>query len=107
MSEGKNPQLSSLEQALINFLCSKKEIEEKVSGGSRRIRGLTFDIDMRNPKQPLFTIQIGMFEAAFNCRNGLKERGSCFGLERYIRDWFERPGIKGEIQNYISQGNKK
>ncbi|MCD7779958.1 MAG: hypothetical protein LUH05_04725 [Candidatus Gastranaerophilales bacterium] len=107
MAEGKNPQLSSLEQSLINFLCSKKEIDGLVSGGSKRVRGLTFNIDMKNSKQPLFTVQIGMCEAAFNCMNGYKERGSCFGLERFIRDWYERPSVKGEIQSFISSKNKK
>ncbi len=106
MSEGKNPQLSSLEQSLINYLCSKKETEEKVSGGARRVRSLTFNIDFKNSKQPVFTVQIGMFEAAFSCTNGLKERGSCFGLERYIRDWYERPTVKFEIQSYINSRSK-
>ncbi len=50
-----------------------------------------------------FVVQIGMCEAAFNANNGLKERGSCFGLERYIRDWYEMPSINMEIKSIISQ----
>ncbi len=94
MADGKNPQLTELEQSLINFLCQKKEVEEKVSGGTRRVRGLSMGLDLKDPKKPYFTVQIGMCEAGFNALTGLKEKGSCFGLERYIRDWFERPTVK-------------
>ena len=106
MAEGKDPKLTELEQSLVNFLCQKKDIEEKVSGGSRRVRALTLNINTKNPKQPIFTVQIGMCEAAFNAMNGLKEKGSCFGLERYIRDWYSRPSVSNEIQGFV-KGVKK
>lgn len=106
MSDGKNPQLASLEQSLINFLTSKKDIEEKVNGGSKRVRALTFNIDLKDPKHALFTVQIGMCEASFSCTSGLKEKGNCFGLERYVRDWFERPSVTNEIKLYISSNTK-
>ncbi len=106
MSEGKNPKLAGLEQSLINFLTSKRDIEEKVTGGARRIRSLTFNIDFRDPKKTVFTVQIGMCEASFSCTTGLREKGSCFGLERYIRDWFERPSVMSEIKLYISSNKK-
>ncbi|MBQ9245658.1 hypothetical protein IJ182_05255 [bacterium] len=107
MAEGKNPVFSELEQSLINFLCSKKEVEEKVSGGTRRVRSLTFNVDVKDPKKACFTIQIGMCEAAFNANTGLKEKGSCFGLERFIRDWYERPSVKSAIVTYIEAQDKK
>lgn len=106
MGEGSNPAFTELEQSLINFLCSKKEVETLVSGGSRRVRSLSFNIDMKDPKKPMFTVQIGMCEAGFNAITGLKEKGSCFGLERFIRDWYERPSVKQAIQAYISQKKK-
>ena len=101
MAGGKDPIVSELEQSLINFLCSKDEVEEKVSGGVKRVRGLTFNIDVKNPKNASFTVQIGMCEAKFNVNNGLKEQGSCFGLERMIRDWFERPTVGTAIAKYV------
>lgn len=101
MAGGKDPIVSELEQSLINFLTSKPEIEEKVSGGAKRVRGLTFNIDVKNPKNPSFTVQIGMCEAMFNVTNGLKERGSCFGCERFIRDWYERPTVGNAILKYV------
>ena len=82
MAGGKDPVIAELEQSLINLLCSKQEVEEKVPGGIRRVRGLTFNIDVKNPKNPSFTVQIGMCEAIFNVTNGLKERGNCFGYFR-------------------------
>ncbi len=103
MAEGKDPVITELEQSLINLLTSKKDIEEKVSGGAKRVRGLSFNIDVKNPKSPFFTVQIGMCEAAFNVNNGLKERGSCFGLERYIRDWYERPSVSSAILKYVEK----
>ena len=106
MPEGKNPQLASLEQSLINFLTSKKDIEAKVNGGAKRVRALSFNIDLKNPKRAVFTVQIGMCEASFSCTNGLKEKGNCFGLERYVRDWFERPSVSNEISLYISSNTK-
>lgn len=103
MAGGKDPTISELEQSLINFLTTSKadEVEQKVSGGTKRVRGLTFGIDVKNPKNPSFTVQIGMCEAKFNVSNGLKEQGNCFGLERYIRDWFERPTVCGAIEKYV------
>ncbi len=102
MSEGKDPALNSLEQSLINFLSQKKDIEDKISGGSRRLKSLTLGLK-KDSKSIFFTVQIGMFEAAFNTNNGLKERGSCFGLERYIRDWYERSTVNYEIKSLIKQ----
>ncbi len=107
MAGGKDPIISELEQSLINFLVSKPEIEEKVSGGARRVRGLTFNIDVKNPKNPSFTVQIGMCEATFNVTNGLKERGSCFNLERFIRDWFERPTVCNSIAKFVQDAKDK
>ena len=107
MAGGKDPIIAELEQSLINMLVSKPETEEKVSGGAKRVRGLTFNIDVKNPKNPSFTVQIGMCEAAFNCTNGLKERGNCFGLERFIRDWFERPTVNNAITKYIQDAKDK
>jgi hypothetical protein len=42
-----------------------------------------------------------MCEAKFNVNNGLKELGNCFGLERYIRDWYERPTVGSVILKYV------
>ena len=106
MAEGKNPAYTELEQSLINFLCQKKEIETLVNGGSRRVRGLTFNLNLKDAKRPLFTVQIGMCEATFNAITGLREKGNCFGLERFIRDWFERPSVKQTIQGIIAQTKK-
>lgn len=103
MANGKNAKIVELEQSLINFLTSKKDIDEKISGGSRRLRGLTLNVDVKDPKCPVFTVQVGMCEAAFNTQNGLKERGSCFGAERMIRDWFERSSVKETIQQLVIQ----
>ena len=103
MADGKDPVIAELEQTLINFLTSKKDIEEKVPGGSKRVRGLTFNIDVKNPKNAFFTVQVGMCEAAFNVTSGLKERGSCFGMERYIRDWYERPSVSTAILSFVQK----
>ena len=103
MSGEKNPKLAGLEHSLIQFLTSKKEVDEKVAGGHRRVRGLSIGLDLRNPKKPLITVQIGMCEAAFNVKNGLKERGNCFNLERFVRDWFERPTVSAAIEKFVQE----
>ena len=95
-----NSQLNELEQSLINFLYSKKEIETMVPGGSRRVRSLMFNIKEVNTKA-CFTVQIGMMEAVFNTNTGLKEKGNIYGLERYIRDWFERPSVTMAIKQFV------
>ena len=97
-----NPLYNELEQSLINFLCQKKEIEDLVSGGQRRVRGLSFNIDINDHKRPYFTVQIGMMEAAFNAFTGLKERGNCYGIERFVRDWYERPSVKHAINQFAN-----
>ena len=97
----KNPEIVELEHSLINFLVSKKDIDEKVSGGKRRVRGLTLNINANDTNNPYFSIQIGMLEALFNVSNGLKIRGNCFGLDRFIRDWFERPSIQFKIEEIV------
>ncbi|MBQ3641750.1 hypothetical protein II906_07500 [bacterium] len=102
MAEGKDPRLAGLEQSLINFLSQKKEVDEKVPGGIRRVRGLNLNFDLRDERRPCFTVQIGMFEAAFNALNGYKERGNCFGIERLIVDWFQRPSVKNEFKMILN-----
>lgn len=103
MADGKDPKLTELEQSLINFLTSKKEIEEKVSGGARRLRSLSLGLNVKDKKNAFFTIQIGMCEATFNITTGLKEKGSCFGIERYVRDWYERPSVSHEFKTLLQQ----
>ncbi len=107
MAEGKDPALSQLEQSLINFLTQKKEVEEQVAGGARRVRGLTMGLDLRDEKKPCFSVQIGMCEAVFNINSGLKEKGNCFGLERYIIDWFSRPSVNHELKMVVAAALKK
>ena len=104
----KEPVITELEQSLINFLTTSKEeeVEAKVSGGVKRVRGLSFNIDVKNPKNPSFSVQIGMCEAKFNVNNGLKELGNCFGLERYIRDWYERPTVGSVILKYVQDAKR-
>lgn len=105
MAAEKDPRLSGLEQSLINFLGQKKDIEEKVPGGFRRVRALSLGMKL-DARKVVFTVQIGMCEAAFSPTNGLKERGNCFGLERYIRDWYERPTVQHEFKNIIKESFK-
>ncbi len=102
----KSPIILELEQSLINHLCSKKDIELRVNGGARRVKGLTLSINVKNPKNPFFTVQIGICEAAFDIQNGQKIQGSCFGCERYIRDWFERPSVNLTMWNYVIDSKK-
>lgn len=102
MKEDKVSIFLALEQSLISFLLQKRDLESKVSGGERRIRGIKFKIDTKNENNPYFVVQIGICEAAFNPVTGLKIKGSCYGIERYVRDWFERPSVKSEIKNYIN-----
>ena len=93
--------VKALETSLINFLLQKKDVGDRIIGGTRRIRGLEFSIKADNPKKPIFIVSIGMCQCQFNAFNGLKEQGSIFGLERYIRDWFERPSVHDAIKAYI------
>lgn len=104
--ENPKEKIESLEQSLIQFLLTKREVDEKVSGGFRRVKGLSLKLDLRNEKRPMFTVEIGMCEAAFDAITGYKERGSCFGIERLIVDWFQRPSIRLEIDNYLQQRKK-
>ena len=90
----KDPVIVELEHSLINFLSNKKELDKKIIGGLRRLRGLTFNIITKTVTSTYFSVQIGVCEATFNPINGLKEKGSCYGIERYIRDWFDRPSIQ-------------
>ena len=94
-------QIQSLEQSLINFLLRKNDIEDKVNGGSRRVRALKLKIDDRNIKHLTFTVQIGMMEAKFSIENGLKEQGNCYGVDRYVRDWYTQPSVKMEFEEVI------
>ena len=98
--ENPKEKIESLEQSLIQFLLTKREVDEKVSGGFRRVKGLSLKLDLRNE------VEIGMCEAAFDAITGYKERGSCFGIERLIVDWFQRPSIRLEIDNYLQQRKK-
>ena len=107
MADGKDPALSQLEQSLINFLCQKKEVEERVAGGARRVRSLSMGLDVKDEKKPCFSVQIGMCEAVFNINSGLKEKGNCFGIERLIIDWFSRPSVNHELKMLVASKKKK
>ena len=93
--------VQGLEQSLINFLLRKKDIEEKVNGRERRVKALALKIDTRNLKHITFSVQIGMMEAKFNIEDGLKEQGNCYGIDRYIRDWYQQPSVKMEMLEVI------
>lgn len=77
----------TLEQSLINYLTRINEVEASVSGGFKRVRALSITLDTRNPKQPICCVTIGMMSAYFDIRTGLKIKGHCYGIDRYIRDW--------------------
>ena len=98
--QSNDPIINQLEQSLIHFLSTKNDIESKVTGGLRRVRSLSVRIN-KNLKEPSFSVQIGIMESVFDAVHGLKLRGSCYGLERYIRDWFLRPTVNLEIKKYI------
>ena len=102
-----NEKLQSLEQSLINFLLRRKDIEEKVNGGARRVKSLSLKIDTRNLKHLTFAVQIGMMEAKFNMADGLKEQGNCYGIDRYIRDWYQQPSVKLEFEELVFGPAKK
>ena len=102
----KDGEIVKLENSLIQFLMNKKDIDSKISGGVRRLRSLTFNITGIDSKTALFSVQIGMCEAVFNAQSGLREKGSCFGLEHYIRDWFLMSTINRDIKNYIQEKRK-
>lgn len=101
----KTPEVISLEQSLINFLCSKKDIERNVNGGMRRIKGLTLGIDIQE-KNSYFLVSIGMCQAWFNLETGLRERGNCYGLDHHIREWYKIPAVRTDIKNILSPKSK-
>ena len=103
MSEGNFIRVQELEQSLIQFLMNKKEVEDKMGGGFRRIRTLQLYVSL-SPKNQKFRVQIGMFEAEFAVKTGLKEKGNCFNLERYIRDWAERESIANSMLTILNRG---
>ena len=84
-------EISQLETSLIQFLSLKKDIET-IPGGHRRIQSLKLRI-YSSAKEPAFAVQLGMCEASFDAISGLKTRGSCFGLVKYVRDWFLRSSV--------------
>ncbi len=107
MAIGKNPEIAKLEQSLIQYLCTKQEVEDRVSGGFRRVRSLSITFDIRNPQKPSFSVQIGMCEVTFNALTGMREKGHCFGIERYIIEWYLRPTVNSEIMFLIRSLGKK
>lgn len=48
-----------------------------------------------------------MCECEFNMVNGLKERGSIWGIERYIRDWYERPSVREAFKSCLYNDHHK
>ncbi len=96
-NEVKSSKLQALEQSLINYLTNKKDIAEKLGSAYRRINSIQLSLNDRDPKHVTFVVSMGMVSAEFGVESGLKERGNCFGLERYIRDWAERDMVKTEM----------
>ncbi len=96
-NESKSTRIQVLEQSLINFLISKKDITEKLGTRYRQIYSIQLSLNNKNAKNPVFIVSMGMISAEFNIMNGLKEKGSCYGIETYIRDWAERDAVKTEM----------
>ena len=99
--------LAMYEQSLINYLLQKKEALNNIPGGLSRVRGLSLGINNRNPEAPLFTVQIGMFEVSFNIISGAKDRGTLYGLEKYIMDWYRQVEISQRLEYISKHMNKK
>ena len=101
--EIKTEKLQALEQSLITFLLSKRDIEEKAGMGYRRIRSISLKLNDKDPMHVTFMVSMGMVTAEFGLLSGLRERGNCFGLDRYIREWTERDIVKSELLSLTSQ----
>ena len=99
-------ELAMYEQLLINYLLQKREAMNNVPGGLQRVRRLTLGINNRDPENPLYTVRIGMFEVSFNILTGAKDRGTLFGLERYIIDWYRRLDSVSKFEE-LARGMKK
>lgn len=107
MAKGNFQELSKLEQSLINYLVQKKEVMNNVPGGLQRVRSLALGMNAKNPTGPIYTVQIGMCEVGFSIDTGLKEKGSLFGIERYIMEWYRRPEVLKEMQQIAKQAKKE
>ena len=62
MDETKPVRVQALEQSLINYLLSKKELSERSGVGRRRILSIQLQLNPENPKHLTFTVQLGMFK---------------------------------------------
>lgn len=92
--------VTALEQSLIFFLERRKDIDELVPGGAKRVRSLKFNISVKESK-PFFTVQIGICEATFNVDNGLKEQGRCFNIDRAVKLWYESGTVCSEMKKFV------
>ena len=106
INEMEEVKIKALEQSLVNFLMDKKDTIERSGTSVKRVRMLQLRFDGTVPEHPLFIVQIGILEAEFDALTGMKEKGSCYGLERYIRDWSERESIKNELISLCAETSK-
>lgn len=100
-------ELAKYEQLLINYLLQRKEAMNNIPGGLQRVRRLSLGINNRNLENPLFTVQIGMFEVSFNILTGAKDRGTLFGLERYIMDWYRQLDAVSKFEEFARKMKKR
>ena len=106
MPDGKDPALNQLEQTLIRFLSSKSEVKERIMDGERKIRGLSIKLT-GSAKEPKIVLQIGIIESVFNTATFIRERGNCYGLDKYIREWLMRSSVTELIKNYVNSNRNK
>ena len=99
-------ELAMYEQLLINYLLQKREAMNSVPGGLQRVRRLSLGINNRDSENPLYTVQIGMFEVSFSILTGAKDRGTLFGLERYIMDWYRQLDAVKKFEDIARQMKK-
>lgn len=96
-------QFNEIEQSLVSILSSMRDIDSRVSGGIKKVKSLKISISLAEKNNPCFVVSIGMCEAHFNAYDCVKQKGSIYGLERTIYDWYQRENVKRTITSAVDK----
>ena len=107
LNRDQKQELNVYEQSLINYLIQRKEAMNNVPGGLQRLRGLTITINNRDSENPLYVVELAMFQVSFSILTGAKDRGTLFGLERYIMDWYRQMDIAKKLEEIARSMGKQ
>lgn len=97
----------NLEMSLKEFLTEvQNDSYNSKSTNFYKYNNLRIYMDIKKNKNPHFIVRVGISESIYDLLSCERLQGGLGTDERYIHRWFEKTGVKSELQNAWQQSQK-